>query len=68
MVTPVVKILRMTLGILLSVAGIALLIPLVTAVPRISELTSYQMGGLTGSLLMALLAFALAWQCLKKRT
>ena len=64
----VVKILRLTVGILLAIAGTVLLIPLLLAIPRISEFTSYQLGGLTGSLLMALLAFALARQCLKKRT
>jgi hypothetical protein len=37
-------------------------------VPRISQLSAYQLGGLTASLLMALVAFALAWKCVKKRS
>ena len=60
-------ILRVIVGIVLSIAGIAILIPLLAAIPRIPQFTSYQLGGLAGSLLTGLLAFALAGQCLKKR-
>jgi phosphotransferase system glucose/maltose/N-acetylglucosamine-specific IIC component len=56
------------LGVLLGVAGVFLLTPLITSVPRISQLSAYQLGGLIASLLIALLAFALAWQCVKKRS
>jgi phosphotransferase system glucose/maltose/N-acetylglucosamine-specific IIC component len=56
------------LGILLGIAGLLLLVPLITSLPRISQLSAYQLGGLTSSLVMALLAFALAWQCFKKRS
>ena len=62
-----VKIVRTTLGILLAIAGVALLFPVLAALSQWSHFTAYQLGGLTGSLLIALLAFALAWQCLKKR-
>jgi hypothetical protein len=55
-------------GILLCIVGTALLVPVITAIPKFSEFTAYQFGGLAGSILMALLAFALARQCLKKRT
>jgi hypothetical protein len=56
------------LGTLLGVAGLFLLIPLITSLPRIAHLSAYQLGGLAASLLMALLAFTLAWQCFKKRS
>jgi hypothetical protein len=56
------------LGVLLALAGVFFLIPLITSVPRISQLSAYQLAGLTASLLMALLAFALAWKCVKKRS
>jgi uncharacterized membrane protein YbhN (UPF0104 family) len=63
-----VKIVRITFGVLLAIAGVALLFPVLASIPQWSHSTAHQLGGLTGSLLMALLAFALAWQCLKKRT
>ena len=56
------------LGLFLGMAGLVLLIPLVTSVPRIAQLSAYQLGGLTASLLMALLAFGLAYQCFKRRS
>ena len=56
------------LGVLLGVAGVFLLIPLITSLPRISQLSGYQLAGLTASFLMALIAFALAWQCFKRRS
>jgi len=68
MLKRLVKILRIPVGVLFGVAGIALLIPPVLAIPRFSQFTAYQFGGLSGSILMALLAFALARQRLKKRT
>jgi hypothetical protein len=64
----IVRVLLPALGFLLGVAGVFLLIPLITSVPRISQLSAYQLGGLAASLLMALLAFTLAWQCFKKRS
>jgi hypothetical protein len=67
-VESLVKTVRIALGVLLVIAGVVVLLPVITAIPQVSQLTAYQLGGLTGSLLMALLAFALAWQCLKKRT
>jgi hypothetical protein len=56
------------LGVLLALAGVFFLITLITSVPRISQLSAYQLAGLTASLLMAFLAFALAWKCVKKRS
>lgn len=67
-IMPQQKMLRVATGILLGLAGIALLIPPLAAISKFSELTPYQLGNLTGSLLIALVSFALARHCLKKRT
>jgi hypothetical protein len=63
----ILKILRICLGVALGIAGIALAIQLIPAIPRFSQFSAYQLGGLTSSLLAAILAFALAWQCVKRR-
>jgi hypothetical protein len=61
------RILRTTVGVLLAIVGIGFLIRLFVAISRTIEFTSYELGGLSASLFMAVLAFALAWRCLKKR-
>jgi energy-converting hydrogenase Eha subunit C len=64
----VVRILRIIGCIVFAGIGIILLLGPLSAIPKLSQLPAYQLGGLTGSLLMALLAFALAWQCGKRRS
>jgi hypothetical protein len=63
-----VKILHVIGCIVFTVIGIVLLVGPLSAIPKLSHLPAYELGGLTGSLLMALLAFALAWQCAKTRS
>jgi len=62
-----VRILRVIGCLVFTVIGIVLLLAPLSAIPKLSHLPAYQLGGLTGSLLIALLAFALAWQCVKTR-
>jgi hypothetical protein len=63
----VAKILRTIGCIVFAAIGIVLLLGPLSAIPKLSQLPAYQLGGLTGSLLMALMALALAWQCGKRR-
>jgi energy-converting hydrogenase Eha subunit C len=64
----VMSVLRIIGCIVFAGIGIILLLRPLAAIPKLSQLPAYQLGGLTGSLLMALLAFALAWQCGKRRS
>jgi len=67
-VVTAVRILRVIGCIVFTLIGIVLLVAPLSAIPKLSHLPTYELGGLTGSLLMALLAFALAWQCAKTRS
>ena len=61
------KNIRIILGVLLAIAGVVMLFTAIASVVQWTHITAYALGGLTSSLLMALLAFALAWECFKKR-
>jgi len=58
---------RICLGIIFSIAGIILIIEWIWAIFHVQHLSAYAAGHLTGSLILSLIAFALAWQCLKNR-
>jgi hypothetical protein len=62
------KVLRLIGAAVFAIVGIALLVGPLSAIPDLSQLSSYQLGGLTGSVFIALLAFALAWQCARRRS
>jgi hypothetical protein len=53
--------------IVFTVIGVVLLLGPLSAIPKLSQLSGHRLGGLTGELLMALIAFAAAWECIKKR-
>jgi hypothetical protein len=67
-VVSAVRILRLIGCMVFTVIGVVLLLRPLSAIPNLSHLPAYQLGGLAGSLLMAFLAFALAWRCVKTRS
>jgi hypothetical protein len=62
-----VRILRFVGCIVFTVIGIVLLREALSAILKLSQLSTLRLVGPTGELLMAIIAFAAAWECIKKR-